>query len=233
MRPFLLMVGGPPGSGKSTLARALAPVLDASLLDLDTATGPLSALIASSQGVKDYSDAQFSGLTRNARYTTLLDLAKENLQAHQSVVVTAPFTKEACGEGIWDEFCAIARQISSFQFIWISIDQDLQLTRLKKRGETRDAEKTSSSASYSLQAPRFRPKQPTMFLEASSPLESKVASVVSRLAKPFTLVPNVPHDNIRVGSCQSAWLGEENYKKSSSARSYRWHEAPITEDCDG
>jgi len=37
-RPAAVLIGGPPATGKSTLALALAPRLDAALLDLDVAT---------------------------------------------------------------------------------------------------------------------------------------------------------------------------------------------------
>ena len=45
-----MLIGGPPATGKTTLAEALAPRLDAALLDLDVATGPLTAVVAGLAG---------------------------------------------------------------------------------------------------------------------------------------------------------------------------------------
>jgi hypothetical protein len=41
-RPAAVLIGGPPTTGKSTLAAALAPHIDAAILDLDVAAGPLA-----------------------------------------------------------------------------------------------------------------------------------------------------------------------------------------------
>jgi hypothetical protein len=41
-----VLIGGPPATGKSTLAMALAPHLDAAVLDLDTATAPLTRVVS-------------------------------------------------------------------------------------------------------------------------------------------------------------------------------------------
>jgi shikimate kinase len=45
-RPAAVLIGGPPATGKSTLAAALAPHLDAAILDLDVATGPLTRVVS-------------------------------------------------------------------------------------------------------------------------------------------------------------------------------------------
>ena len=45
-----VLIGGPPATGKSTLAMALAPRLDAALLDLDVATGPLTRVVSQLSG---------------------------------------------------------------------------------------------------------------------------------------------------------------------------------------
>ena len=51
-----VLVGGSPATGKSTLAAALAPRLDAALLDLDVATGPLTRVVSKLAGVHDLDD---------------------------------------------------------------------------------------------------------------------------------------------------------------------------------
>src|SRR5450755_294438 len=71
-----VLLGGPPATGKSTLAAALAPHLDAAILDLDVATGPLTRVVSELIGVRDLHDPVLAGLTRDARYDTLLGLAE-------------------------------------------------------------------------------------------------------------------------------------------------------------
>ena len=75
-----VLIGGPPATGKSTLAAALAPHLGAALLDLDVATGPLTRVVSELVGVRDLDDAVLAGLTRAARYDTLLGLAEAGIK---------------------------------------------------------------------------------------------------------------------------------------------------------
>src|SRR6267154_5697353 len=93
-RATAVLIGGPPATGKSTLASALAPELGAALLDLDVATGPLTRVVSGLIGVRDLEDPVLAGLTRDARYDTLLQLADANLRAGLPVVLVAPFSRE-------------------------------------------------------------------------------------------------------------------------------------------
>ena len=100
-RPAAVLIGGPPATGKSTLAAALAPRLGAALLDLDVATGPLTRVVSDLIGVRDLDDPVLAGLTRDARYDTLLGLAEANLQAGRPVVLVAPFSAERARPSAW------------------------------------------------------------------------------------------------------------------------------------
>jgi hypothetical protein len=60
---------------------AMASRLGAALLDLDVATGPLTQVVSDLIGVRDLDDPVLAGLTRDARYDTLLGLAEANLRA--------------------------------------------------------------------------------------------------------------------------------------------------------
>ena len=96
-----VLVGGPPATGKSTLAATLAPRLGAALLDLDVATGPLTRVVSELAGVHDLDDPVLAGLTRDARYDTLLGLAAANLRAGRPVVLVAPFSAERAQPSAW------------------------------------------------------------------------------------------------------------------------------------
>ena len=58
-----VLIGGPPATGKSTLAMALAPRLGAAVLDLDTATAPLTRVVSELAGVHDLDDPLLARLT--------------------------------------------------------------------------------------------------------------------------------------------------------------------------
>ena len=53
-------------------------------------TGPLTRAVSGLTGVHDLDDPVLAGLTRAARYDTLLGLAAANLQAGRPVVLVAP-----------------------------------------------------------------------------------------------------------------------------------------------
>src|SRR6059058_4129687 len=91
--PAVLLAGWP-GSGKSTVGQALARRLGAALVDQDTVTGPLVAVVADLVGVHDLDDARLAGPTRDARYETVVAAAEENLRVGRPVVLVAPFSRE-------------------------------------------------------------------------------------------------------------------------------------------
>ncbi len=109
-RPAAVLIGGPPATGKSTLAAALAPHLGAAILDLDVATGPLTRAISELIGVRDLHDPVLAGLTRDARYGTLLGLADANLRVGRPVILVAPFSTERAQPCAW---AATARRIAA------------------------------------------------------------------------------------------------------------------------
>ena len=58
------------------------------------ATAPLTRVISGLTGVHDLDDPALAGLTRAARYDTLLGLAAANLRVGRPVVLVAPFSTE-------------------------------------------------------------------------------------------------------------------------------------------
>ena len=91
--PAVLLTGWP-AAGKSTVGRALARRLGAALVDQDTATAPLVAVVAGLVGTDDLDDQRLAGPTRTARYETVTALAEDNLRIGTPVVLVAPFTRE-------------------------------------------------------------------------------------------------------------------------------------------
>jgi predicted kinase len=174
-----VLIGGPPATGKSTLAMALAPRLDAALLDLDVATGPLTRVVSRLSGVDDLDDPVLAGLTRDARYDTLLGLAAANVSAGRPVVLVAPFSLERSRVSAWD--ATAARIPVPATMVWLHLAPAELIRRLAERGLARDESKLRDPASYLAGLDVEPPVIPHLALDASQPIEALVRSVLAHL----------------------------------------------------
>ena len=140
--PRAVLVCGAPGSGKSTVGALVARRLQAALLDLDTATAGLTAVIAAMQGTDDLDDADLARRTRTARYEALTALAQDNLAVGISAVLVAPFTAERRDPRAWEH---LQRRLTRFggdtSMVWLRISADEVLRRVGQRGAARDRAK--------------------------------------------------------------------------------------------
>jgi predicted kinase len=175
-----VLIGGPPATGKSTLATALAPRLDAALLDLDVATGPLTRVVSELAGVHDLDDPVLAGLTRDARYDTLLALAAANVGAGRPVVLVAPFSLERSRVCAWH--ATTARIPAPATMVWLHLAPAELIRRLTVRGLARDEGKLRDPASYLTGLDLERPVIPHLALDASQPIEALVSSVLEHLS---------------------------------------------------
>jgi predicted kinase len=175
-----VLIGGPPATGKSTLAAALAPRLDAALLDLDVATGPLTRVVSELAGTHDLDDPVLAGLTRDARYATLLDLAGANLTAGRPVVLVAPFSTERARPAAW---AATTRRLPARALmVWLHLPADELVRRLTQRALARDASKIRDPASYLTGLDLGPPVIPHLALDAAQPVAAQVESVLRHLS---------------------------------------------------
>jgi len=185
-----VLVGGPPATGKSTLASALAPRLGAAVLDLDVATGPLvrviSGLISGQGGVTDLDDPALAGLTRDARYDTLLALADANLRAGRPVILVAPFSAERARPAAW---AATAQRLSAAApvipvMVWLHLPPDELVRRLSRRALARDENKIRDPASFLAGLDLAPPAIPHLALDATQPTATLVQSILDQLDQP-------------------------------------------------
>jgi len=177
-----VLIGGPPATGKSTLAMALAPRLDAALLDLDVATAPLTRVVSELTGLHDLDDPALAGLTRDARYDTLLALAAANLTAGRPVVLVAPFTLERSRVSAWT---TITKRIPApATMVWLYLEPGELIRRLSERGLARDEGKLRDPASYLTGLDLEPPAIPHLALDAAQPTAAQVSSVLAHLARP-------------------------------------------------
>jgi predicted kinase len=175
-----VLIGGPPATGKSTLAAALAPRLEAALLDLDVATGPLLRVVSELTGTRDLDDPVLAGLTRDARYDTLLALAAANLGAGRPVVLVAPFTSERAAGPAW---AAVTRRLpGQATMVWLHLPPGDLVRRLAERALARDENKLRDPASYLAGLDLAPPVIPHLALDAREPTDALVRSVLNHLS---------------------------------------------------
>jgi predicted kinase len=176
-----VLIGGPPATGKSTLATALAPHLDAAVLDLDVATGPLTRVVSELTGVHDLDDPVLAGLTRDARYDTLLGLAEANLLAGRPVVMVAPFSTERSVPSAWS---ATTRRLpAQATMVWLHLPTGELIRRLTQRALARDENKIRDPASFLTGLDLEPPAIPHLALDASEPTATLVRSVLDHLSR--------------------------------------------------
>jgi predicted kinase len=139
---WAILVAGAPGSGKSTIGIVLARQLRAALLDLDTATAGLTAIIGELRGTHDLDDPKFAGITRAARYEAITSLAEENLATGIDVVMVAPFSAERRDPQSWN---ALHRRLAdagaATTLVWLRISAEEVVRRIEKRDAGRDLSK--------------------------------------------------------------------------------------------
>jgi predicted kinase len=180
-RAAAVLIGGPPATGKSTLATVLAPEMGAALLDLDVATGPLTRVVSGLIGVDDLEDPVLAGLTRDARYDTLLELADANLRAGLPVVLVAPFSRERAEPSAW---AATARRLATdLTMVWLHLPPKELIARLTRRALSRDEDKIRDPATFLTGLDLEPPVVPHLALDASQPTDTLVRSVLDHLAR--------------------------------------------------
>jgi predicted kinase len=175
-----VLIGGPPATGKSTLATALAPHLNAAILDLDVATAPLTRVVSDLIGARDLDDPMLAGLTRDARYETLLGLAEANLRAGRPVVLVAPFSAERARLSAWAT--ATRRIPGDATMVWLHLPPGELIRRLTRRALARDENKICDPASFLTGLDLEPPVVPHLALDASQPTATLVRAVLDHLS---------------------------------------------------
>jgi predicted kinase len=184
LAPPVVLLMGWPAAGKSTVGRALARRLGAALIDQDTATAPLVAVVADLVGVHDLDDQRLAGPTRRARYETITALAEDNLRVGIPVVLVAPFTDERRDPDAW---AALDRRFrvagGTPLLVWLQLRPATAMQRLRARGAARDLAKVADPAAFLAGLDLIEPAGPHLTVDGESPTDDVVRGVLAALAE--------------------------------------------------
>ena len=180
--PLALVVSGAPATGKSTLGAALARELGAALIDLDTATAPLVAVVSGLVGTDDLDDPRLAGRVRAARYETVTALAEDSLRAGTPVVVVGPFTRERHDPAAW---AAVVGRLTVAggepHLLWLSLPAAVAVARLQGRGAARDRAKLTDVPAYLDGLDLTPPQVPHVLVDSGAPIVEQVSAVRAAL----------------------------------------------------
>lgn len=180
----VVLLAGPPAAGKTTVGRALARHLGAALLDQDTATGPLTAVVADLVGVHDLDDHRLAGPTRAARYETVTALTEDNLRAGTPVVLVAPFSLERRDVAAWAVLELRLRAAGGAPvLVWLRLDPATVVARLRARGADRDVAKLADADVFRGALDVAEPAVPHIAVDAAASIEDVVRDVLAALAR--------------------------------------------------
>jgi predicted kinase len=182
--PPIVLLTGWPAAGKSTVGRELARRLGAALVDQDTATAPLVAVVADLVGVQNLDDDRLAGPTRGARYETVTAIAEDNLRIGTPVVLVAPFTAERRDLAAWQ---ALERRLraagGSPLMVWLRLRPATVVQRLLARGAARDLAKLADPEAFTAALDTTPPAGPHLSVDGEGPTDQVVASVLAALAR--------------------------------------------------
>ena len=141
----------------------------------------MTRLVSDLIGVPDLDDPVLAGLTRDARYDTLLGLAEANLRTGLPVVLVAPFSAERARLSAW---ATITRRIPGEPtMVWLHLPPGELIGRLTRRALARDENKIRDPTSFLAGLDLEPPVIPHLALDASQPTPTLVKSVLAHLSR--------------------------------------------------
>lgn len=149
----IIVITGFPGVGKTTVGKGVAKSLNASLLDKDTISDKFTNLITKHVTKENDKESSFYKTEiRDLEYQVTMDVAVEQIEFLDFLVIIGPFTKEMKKESIF--FDKYINQIKDkdvdvkFYFFNIICNQDENKVRIQNRGLPEDKLKIQDWDSY-------------------------------------------------------------------------------------
>jgi predicted kinase len=162
---------------------ALARAAGYALVDLDTATGPLTRVaLCACAGDESAIDTPAGDQLRAARYETLLGVAAANLEVGLGVVISAPFTRERSSARHFRDLVGRLRQGNpdlDVALLYIDAPAELVRRRLEARNADRDRAKLARPADQ-LSPERLIPE--ARVLDGTGSVAEQLAQALEALA---------------------------------------------------
>jgi predicted kinase len=148
----LIVVSGYAGSGKTEFSLRLAESLKAVLIDKDPASRLFTEALLKQEGLDPHDRESNFYLTtvRPLEYQQMENIALENIQIGNSVVLSAPFVKEIQDLEWFNDFFTKTRSAgASLEIVYVYCSPDVMHHRLNNRGASRDSWKLANWQTYS------------------------------------------------------------------------------------
>jgi predicted kinase len=172
-----VVITGAPAAGKTVLGAAVARRMRAALLDMDTLTAPLTAVVAELSGTDDLDSPRLAELTRSARYRSLFRTAVDVLSVGTPVVLVAPFTAERESVSAWDG--ARSWLGRGAVLVWVHVPGEELLRRLRGRDAARDRAKIADPAKFLREVALSAPVVDHIAVDGALPVEQQVEAVLT------------------------------------------------------
>ncbi|MCU1612802.1 MAG: hypothetical protein JWO98_342 [Frankiales bacterium] len=152
------------------------------MVDIDVATSALTAVVADLVHQEDLDGTVLAGVTRAARYETLVALAEDNLRLGCPVVAVAPFTAERRDSMAWARVADRLRAAGGVPtLVWVKVSRELLRERLQVRAAARDRTKLADLAAFLDRVPLGAPVGPHVAVDAAADVESQCSAVLAGL----------------------------------------------------
>ncbi len=172
------IITGTPAAGKTTFAKRYGTQHALPLIDIDTVTGRLiqRSLKVTGKDPNDRDSKEFKDTFREDIYETLFDVARENLE-WMDVIIVGPFTREI-RDPEWPAKLQ-KRLHANIEVYYMYCPPELRVQRMKERASPRDILKFQNweeiNATYGDEAP---PPFEHNFIDTSK--EENIATYLQR-----------------------------------------------------
>jgi 2-phosphoglycerate kinase len=181
----IIIITGFPGVGKTTVGKGVAKSINASLLDKDTVSDKFTNLITKYVTKENDKESLFyKTVIRDLEYTVTMDIALEQIEFLDCIVIVGPFTKELKKESVFFETYIKKTKDKNinvnFYFFNIICDQDENKIRIENRGLPEDKIKILDWDKYKDKRSNNNTKEGVIVLENKN-VEKTISDVLSFL----------------------------------------------------
>lgn len=152
MEPTVIFLIGPASSGKSTVGKLLSSHYNLGYLDKDVICNKFTGILLESNGYSRFDRDGcpfYSDVVMDLEYQTLLDIANDNLQLGNSVILDAPFIGYFSNKNYINEL----KEKYNWQYVntmvlQVTIDYSVLKQRMEARANERDTWKLANWDTY-------------------------------------------------------------------------------------